>query len=227
MKTRILSFCAAAILSITAAHAQRPTAQIRAGLNLANISVNDEGEVSDANTLSSFQVGILGDIPLIGWLHLQPGVVFSGKGAKIQRGDEGDLDYYKATTNPYYIEIPATALLKIPLGGNSSFNAGVGPYLGIGVGGKRKLESTLLDTESNIKFSDDDPSTFNNEEGTGLGVMRRFDYGFNTTVGIEGKSLVLSANYGYGLAKLQSGTDSGEDNDNKHRVLSFTVGFKF
>jgi hypothetical protein len=33
-------------------------------------------------------------------------------------------------------------------------------------------------------------------------------------------------NYGLGLAKLQSGGNSSEDDRNKHRVLSFTVGFK-
>lgn len=217
-------FCAAAILSVSAAYAQRPALQVRAGLNLANVSTNDKGEVSDANTLSSFQVGVLGDIPLAGLFYLQPGVIYTGKGSKIER--DGTLGF-KATTNPFYIEVPVTGLVKVPMTPNSSFIAGVGPYLGIGVGGKRKIESTFLNTERKIKFSDDDPTTFDDEEGAALGVMRRFDYGFNTTVGIEGKSLVLSANYGYGLAKLQSGANSGEDNNNKHRVLSFTVGFKF
>lgn len=226
MKTRTILLSAAAFFLFTSTHAQRPTAQIRGGLNLANISVNDDGDVSDANQLASYQIGIVGDIPLVGMLHLQPGVLLSGKGAKVQRGNEGATNYYKATTNPLYVEIPATALLKIPIGGNSSFNAGFGPYLGIGVGGKRKIETAFVNSESDIKFSNDDPATFNNEEGTGFGVLRRFDYGLNTTVGIEGKSLVLSAQYGYGLAKLQSGTNSNADNNNKHRVLSFTVGFK-
>ncbi|RPD51732.1 MULTISPECIES: outer membrane beta-barrel protein [Chitinophagaceae] len=226
MKTRISVLCAAALLTFTSVQAQRPTAQIRGGLNLANISVNDDGDVSKSNQLASYQIGIVGDIPLVGMLHLQPGVIYTGKGAKVERGNEGAANYYKATTSPKYVEIPATAVLKIPIGANSSFNAGFGPYLGIGVGGKRKLETAFGSAESEIKFSDDDPTTFNNEEGTGFGVMRRFDYGFNTSVGLEGKSLVLSANYGYGLAKLQSGTNNNADNNNKHRVLSFTLGFK-
>jgi hypothetical protein len=77
-----------------------------------------------------------------------------------------------------------------------------------------------------IKFSNDDPTTFNQEEGTGLGVIRRFDYGVNGTAGIEGKSLVLGVNYGLGMAKLQSGTNSSADNNNKNRVLSITLGLK-
>ncbi|HYC30179.1 MAG TPA: hypothetical protein VEB42_15200, partial [Chitinophagaceae bacterium] len=69
--------------------------------------------------------------------------------------------------------------------------------------------------------------TFNEEEGAGLGIVRRFDYGLNGTAGIESRSMVLGVNYGLGLAKLQSGSNSGVDNNNKHRVLSFTLGFKF
>ena len=66
----------------------------------------------------------------------------------------------------------------------------------------------------------------NNEEGAGFGIMKRFDYGLNGTVGVEGKSTLFSVNYGLGLAKLQSGSNSSADNNNKHRVLSLTVGIK-
>jgi hypothetical protein len=56
--------------------------------------------------------------------------------------------------------------------------------------------------------------------------MKRFDYGLNGTAGFEGKQVVVSVNYGLGLAKLQSGSNSSEDANNKHRVLSFTLGFR-
>jgi hypothetical protein len=81
-------------------------------------------------------------------------------------------------------------------------------------------------TENSIVFSNDDPSTFSQEEGTGLGVLKRFDYGLNGGIGVEGRSAVISVNYGLGLAKLQSGSNSSGDNNNKHRVLSLTLGIK-
>jgi hypothetical protein len=56
--------------------------------------------------------------------------------------------------------------------------------------------------------------------------MKRFDYGLNATIGVQINRGMLSINYGYGLAKLQSGSNSSYDNDNKHRVLSLTAGFK-
>lgn len=81
-------------------------------------------------------------------------------------------------------------------------------------------------SKEKIEYSNDDPSTFNNEEGTGLGAMRRFDYGLNDTAGFELKNGLIAINYGYGLAKLQSGSKSSEDNRNKLRVISISVGFK-
>ncbi len=83
------------------------------------------------------------------------------------------------------------------------------------------------ESERDIKFSNDDPTTLSDEEGAGFGILKRFDYGLNGTVGIEGKSIVLGVNYGLGLAKLQSGSNSDADNNNKHRVFGISVGFKF
>ena len=95
---------------------------------------------------------------------------------------------------------------------------------------KIKLKERSLGLHSvvkkNIEWSDDDPSTLDQEEGTGFGIMKRFDYGLNGTAGIETKNILLSVNYGLGLAKLQSGSNSSDDDKNKHRVLSFSIGFK-
>ena len=230
MKMKFLLLSAAACFTTTFAMAQSG-AQIRAGLNLANVSTTKDGRVNDANQLTSFQVGIVTDIALGSVLYFQPGLVFSGKGAKTQSGDASTNNYSKATTNPYYIEVPANLLLKAPLGGGTKFFVGAGPYLGVGVSGKTKIENVRpvlgrSEVERNIEFSDDDPTTLDYEEGAGFGILRRFDYGLNGTAGIEGRSVVLGVNYGYGLAKLQSGANSNEDNNNKHRVVSITLGFK-
>lgn len=231
MKRKVLFMCLVFVyLLAVAANAQESSAWIRGGVNLANVSVTDNGNVDNAKMLTSFQVGIIGDVPFGKFISLQPGILFTGKGSKTQAGQPTDANYYRATTNPYYIEIPATLVLKAPVGDGAHFFAGAGPYLAMGIAGKNKTEGKSLGvsfkSESNIEFSNDDPTTFNYEEGAGFGIMRRFDYGLNGTIGVEGKSTVLSVNYGYGLAKLQSGSNSQADNNNKHRVLSVTLGFK-
>lgn len=225
---KFFSLCTTAIVFAITVNAQK--ARIQGGINLANISVTDNGRVDDSKMLSSFNVGIVGDIPLAPFVSLQPGVLYTGKGSKVQNGTEGTNGYYKQTFNPKYIEIPANIVFKTPGATGNRFFAGAGPYLAIGIGGKTKTEGQNLlgsyNVEREIRFSNDDPTTLNEEEGTGFNVVKRFDYGLNGVAGIETKSFVLSANYGFGLAKLQSGSNSAADNNNKHRVLSFTLGFK-
>ena len=217
------------IISVTS-FAQESAAWLKGGVNFANVSSDSKGEVDDANLLTSFHVGIMGDITIAKVLAIQPGLLFTGKGSKLQSGNPSDLNYYKATTNPLYIEIPVNAVIKLPIEKESNFFFGAGPYIAMGVGGKRKIEGKTVglaySNNEKIEYSNDDPTTFKTEEGAGLGVMRRFDYGLNGTAGFQLNGFLISVNYGYGLAKLQSGTNSSEDNMNKHRVLSLSVGFK-
>jgi hypothetical protein len=218
------------LVSVVSLHAQKTSsAIIKAGVNFANVSVEDDGDIDDAKMLTSFQVGIIGDFNLAPFLALQPGLIFTGKGSKTQSGDPGDASWYRATSNPYYLEVPVNLVFKTQ--GPVRFFAGAGPYLAMGVGGKNKTDGEVLGasfhSEDNIEWSNDDPTTLDYEEDAGFGIMKRFDYGLNVLAGIEVSNLVLSANYGLGLAKLQSGSNSSEDNNNKHRVFSLTAGFKF
>src|SRR5436190_22106650 len=229
MKQKLIIFYATFLLgTIATAHAQKSGAVLRGGVNIANVTTTNDGSIDKANSLTSFQVGIIGDIHLVSILYFQSGMVFTGKGSKTQSGNTSDATYYRATSNLYYIEIPANLVLKSP--GPVKLFAGAGPYLAIGVAGKNKVDGKFLgasfSSEKNIEWSNDDPSTFDYEEGAGYGIMKRFDYGLNGTSGIEMKKAVLSVNYGLGLAKLQSGSNSSADDKNKHRVLSFTVGVK-
>jgi len=227
-KIAILNFLFLFFTFITL-QAQKSSLILRAGVNIANVTTTNGGDVSDANSLTSFQAGFIGDIHLASIVYFQPGVLFTGKGSKTQQGNTSDATYYRATSNPYYIEVPANFVLKSPTG-PVKFFAGAGPYIAVGVGGKNKVDGKFLGTafhsEKNIEFSDDDPTTLNYEEGSGFGIMKRFDYGLNGTAGIEFKKTALSVNYGLGLAKLQSGSNSSEDDKNKHRVLSFTLGVR-
>ncbi|HET9746173.1 MAG TPA: porin family protein [Chitinophagaceae bacterium] len=217
-------------LIVLTVSAQKGSAVLRGGLNLANVSVTENGRIDDAKMLTSFQVGFIGDVQLAEFISLQPGLLVTGKGTKSQDGDPSDANYFKATTNPIYIEVPLNLVFKGPIGPDTKFFAGAGPYLAIGIAGKNKTEGKFLgasfSSEKDIEWSDDDPTTLDYEEGAGFGIMKRFDYGLNGTAGIETKNIVLSVNYGLGLAKLQSGSNSSEDDKNKHRVLSFTLGFK-
>ncbi len=219
------------LVTVTVVSAQKSSVFIKGGLgDLANVSIKENGDIDDARTLPSFHVGLQGDLAIIkNVLSIQPGILFTGKGSKIQSGEAGQNGYYRAVTNPYYIEVPVNVVLKLPLGADAKFFVGAGPYAAVGIGGKRKLDFQAIGITYNrtdkIEFSDDDPTTAG-EEGAGFGILRRFDYGLNGTIGFEGEKALFSVNYGLGLAKLQSGADNTADEQNKHRVLSFTVGFR-
>lgn len=222
----ILLGCSTALV----ATAQKGSAYLKGGLNIANVSTTNGGDIDDANALASFHVGFMGDLPVGKIFAIQPGLLLTGKGSKLQSGNPNDATYYKATTNPLYLELPVNAVIKFPLSNESSLFAGAGGYVAMGIAGKRKIEGKLLGTsfssKENIEFSNDDPTTFDNEESAGLGVMKRFDYGLNFTGGFQLDKVLLSINYGLGLAKLQSGSESSDNDRNKHRVLSLSIGFK-
>lgn len=226
-----LTFFSLFMLCASLMFAQKSSVFIKGGFNLANVSIKDDGSVDEAKALPSFHVGLQGDVPVIPeLLSIQPGLFLTGKGAKTQWGNTTDANYYRATSNPLYIELPVNVVVKVPLGDkDSKFFVGAGPYAAMGIAGKNKAEGKVFgvpfNSEENIEFSNDDPTT-SGEEGAGFGIMRRFDYGLNGTIGFEGKQALFSVNYGLGLAKLQSGTNNNADNNNKHRVLSFTIGFR-
>lgn len=229
MKTTICVLFAT-LFACVSSYAQESSLYLKAGVNLANISTTSSGRIDDANMLVSFHAGIMGDIPLGKYLAIQPGLLFTGKGAKTQTGKPGDNYYFKATSNPYYIEVPVNFVVNIPLESKTSaFFIGAGPYAAIGIAGKNKTEGNAglvsFSSKESIKFSNDDPTTFNQQEGAGLGIMRRFDFGLNGTAGFKLNNVLLAVNYGYGLTKINS-VEKNDDDKNKHRVLSVSVGFK-
>jgi hypothetical protein len=225
MKTTKLFFCAGLLsLCTLGAYAQKSSAIIRGGVNLANVSNKDNGSYNDANSLTSWQAGIIGDFEVTSFFAIQPGLLYTGKGIKWQNGQSGQAGYQKLSFNPQYLELPVNLVFKTPPA-SARFFAGAGPYVAMGIGGKFKGDG-VINFERKIEWSDDDPLT-SEEEGAGAFRAKRFDYGINALVGVELSNLVISANYGLGLAKIQSGANSSNDDNNKHRVLSFTLGYKF
>jgi hypothetical protein len=224
------------ILSIAAlAFTFGAMAQVRVGVkggwNLSTLTVNNSGNVDRDKSLSGFNIGVIADMPLVPRiLSFQPGVFYTTKGSKLVYGDESSGNYSKFTTRPTYIEVPLNFIGKVPVGTNASLFAGVGPYFAFGVGGKNTAYTTVAGvtttTESNIKWDDDTP--FNNgDPNKGYDKYKRFDWGGNVQVGAEISNVIISAQYGIGFAKINSGSDNSTDEKNKNRVFSVNIGYLF
>jgi hypothetical protein len=228
MKKLMLMLAVGAIA--TSSNAQDNKLYLKGGYNLANVSVTGDGAVDDARALSSFHAGLMVDLPIgAGFLSLQPGILYTGKGTKVENGKNTDASYFKSTTNPQYIEIPMNLVVNLPLADKESkFFVGAGPYAAMGIGGKNKVEGKIFGvgfkSEDKIEFSNDDPTTTGTEEGAGIGYMKRFDFGVNGTAGFAFKNVLLSINYGHGLTKLNSGADNEENDKFKNRVWSLSLG---
>lgn len=234
MKKFILSASALCLLTIAVNAQEKKSANeggvmLKGGVNLANISVTDNGRVDEANMLTSFHVGLGFDIPLAEGFSLQPALLFTGKGSKTEQGNPSSANYFKSTSNPLYVEVPFNFIGKIPLGEYSRLYVGAGPYAAVGVAGKNKVEGKVIgfasNSERDIVFSDDNPFT-RAEENAGYGKLKRFDYGFNAVAGLDFNKFAIGANYGYGLAKINSNTSNNANDKGKHRVLSFSIAVK-
>ncbi|HAO46832.1 MAG TPA: porin family protein [Ferruginibacter sp.] len=201
---------------------------LQGGLNLANITRTNDGQTEKNNILASFNAGIMGRWGLSKELDIETGLLFTGNGSKAETYFNGGNDYVKSTFNPYYIQAPLNAVVKIPVDKSSGVFFHAGPYIAMGVGGKSKRESkigplTSSSTET-IQFSNDDPFT-SQQDDAAYNKLKRFDFGLNFGGGFEFEHLILKVNYGLGLAKINSTEGNNSQNDkNKYRTLSFSVG---
>jgi hypothetical protein len=200
---------------------------IKGGLNLANVSTSSDGSINSANTRASFNVGLRGDLPLANFLSLQIGAEFTGKGSRAQYNSSLYTGTY--TFRPYYVEIPVNAVFKVPLGPGAAILVGGGVYGAMGVAGDYVTNVTSAvgssTSTSSIKWTDSGDITTGGENGSGAGVLRRYDFGMNYLAGVELGPVQITANYGMGLTKIYSTADNNNDN-NKNRVWSVNFGFR-
>lgn len=201
---------------------------ILGGLNLANITKTSSGQTENNNILTTFSVGGLGRFGLSKVVDLESGLLFTGRGSKAETYFNGGNDYVKSKFNPYYLELPLNLVVRVPIAFNSHLFFHGGPYIAMGIAGKSKMESKIgpiySSSEETIKFSNDDPFT-SQQDDAAYDKLKRFDYGINLGGGFQFKHLILRANYGLGLSKINS-TESNNnvDDKNKYRTISLSVG---
>jgi hypothetical protein len=188
---------------------------IRAGVNLQNINGKDfDGTKLENKLVPRFQGGVLVDIPLADQFYIQPGVLFSGKGAK-----EKDTDINVSLS---YLDIPVTFLFK-PVLGTGRMLLGVGPYVGFAIAGK---VSDADDNKQTIKFK----NSITAIESITDPYIRRMDAGANLLVGYEMSSkLSLQLNAQLGLAKINPEIEGASDDKTALRNTGFglSLGYRF
>jgi len=222
MKKITLVFIGA--LGLFTASAQSQTATVggttfgvRAGVNFQNINGRDASDDKLENKLATrFHVGANAEIPIAPEFYVQPGILFSTKGAKLADGFAGD-----PSLNLSYIEVPVNVLYKPTLGAGKLL-LGFGPYVAYGIGGKLKTEGA----DTDVKFkgtvkAGDDPNTV---------YYKPFDAGANFLFGYEfANRFSAQLNAQLGLVNINSGYDGIPDTDARSANTGFgvSVGYRF
>ncbi len=117
-------------------------------------------------------------------------------------------------TDLLYLDIPVSVKGMYTVAPSVQVYGKFGPYVGIGLTGKNKIEaeSKLLgkkETKTDFKW------------GSEAGEMNRFDYGLQMGAGIEVGGFLIEGIYKFSLGDI----DNMDLSNTKHHVLAISVGY--
>jgi hypothetical protein len=214
-KVLLLAFAATALTLTSNAQDDKTTFGVRAGVNFANQNGEIANSDLDLKLKTGFHIGVNAEIPVAPEFYLQPGLLFSTKGAKEDKGD--------GKINVSYVEVPVNFIYK-PTLGTGKLILGVGPYLGIAVGGKIKGDGADID----IDFKND----LNQSEATAFGTtkwyQKRLDFGGNLVAGYElSNKFSFQLNAQLGMANLFPKIMGEKPDNTKMKNTNFGVSFGY
>jgi len=213
MKSKVL-LLALATTALSLTSKAQVSFGVRAGINFQNLTgENAAGQDFDNSLKTGFNIGVNAEIPVVPDFYLQPGLLFSTKGARYEVHNADDWKYKLS-----YLEIPVNLLYK-PALGPGKLLLGFGPYIGIGVGGKVKRGSNSVD----VKFSNDVNSADYYRS------YKRMDFGGNLLAGYELSSKIsVQLNAQLGMTNLVPKVDGKKTGDKlKNTGFGFSVGYRF
>lgn len=214
----------AIVLSVFLFTTAKSQIYVQGGVNLSNITTNQQGQIQKNSSLTSFNAGILDRIDLKGSLYFETGLLFNGKGSK-SRINISSEDSYTATFNPFYLEVPADLVLRLSFPKKSKLFVDAGPYIAMGIAGQTKSEGNVGGVD--IKYSTDinfsNPKS--NDDGLAYSDLKRFDYGINLGAGLDFRTVLFKVDYGMGLSQVNATQiDPVSTDKNKYRTVSISLG---
>jgi opacity protein-like surface antigen len=171
----------------------KPRFGIKAGVNLAKLNIDDDESSTSWNATSktSFHGGLFANIPLGGALRLQPEIIYSGQGSKLNGpllSNTGTSENYEVDL--HYVNIP----IMFQLQGASGFYGELGPQVGFLVnaeqdrntGGSTDIKDWVKKTDFALGAG------IGYTTRVGLGVGARFNYSFSNVWNRDGSTSPLS-----------------------------------
>ncbi len=189
------------------------TFEIKGGLSMSNMMAKDDDRDydDDFKMKPGFHVGFNSIVPISGDLFFSGGLLFTTKGTKM---DVSDVTTKK---NLYYLDLPLNVMFQHELGGITLI-AQAGPYVGLGLFGKNKIDGKVLGVdiseEEDIEWGSDDDAD-----------LKRLDFGLTFGGGVALNNLTLGLSYDLGLANVSPSDNNGYKES--HRVLKLSLGYRF
>lgn len=216
MKAKIIFFTLATTLVAANLFAQTSFG-LRGGINFYNINGKDvNGDKLDNKIKTGFNVGVNAEIPVGIDFYLQPGVLFTTKGAKEVDGPDNSVSLA-------YVEIPVNFLYKPELG-TGRLLLGFGPYAAFGVGGSYKVSGA---GSRDVKFKGDITAA---EALSGDLYVKRFDAGGNLLFGYEfANKFSAQLNASLGLVNINPDVEGNQlgESSTKNTGFGVSVGYRF
>ncbi len=160
---------------------------VRAGMNVANVSVYDLSPDSKIgfHVAGVYQRLLTSSVPL----YLETGLSFSQKGCKIgpELGLSPEIGNIKA--NAMYLQIPVMVNYKFNIKDAVTLYPSAGFYYGLGIGGKIKGEGYHRDSFGKT------------------GVLKRSDFGMRVSATVEWKKFSLGIGYEFGFMNINKNFD--------------------
>lgn len=200
-------FAAIALFSVISVQAQNPTDLIqfgvKGGVNFSSV-VGDDFESPDTRT--SFNAGVLVEIPYSDRFSVQGEVLYSAQGFAVsEQGSVLGVPYdYDAEYQLGYIQVPILAKVYLVDG----LNVQVGPQVGFLI--NEEVDYQPTNDAGDVPVSEENSALNDINFGIAAGLEYKFDNGF-----------FVQGRYNYGITKLV------EDGNAHNSVIQAGVGFMF
>ncbi|MDT3740976.1 MAG: porin family protein [Candidatus Kapabacteria bacterium] len=191
---------------------------IKAGLNLSDMYNKRDQEEVQSNMKPGFHIGATAEFPISKMFAFESGILLSNKGYKVDISETqgGVTATIKQNVSMYYLDIPITAKLYLPVG-SAKFCFLAGPYLALGLSGTATTELTV---NGQTQKKDEDVNFGSDED-----ELKPLDYGLIFGAGIEFSNFTFGINYNLGLANLLNNTEFNSTIN--HKVIGISAGYKF
>ena len=197
------------MLSFGSLLAQESSVGIKGGINFANMSVDGS---NDENLKMGLMFGVFNKIPINESFAIQPELMYSSKGVKINYDDEAFIEG-ESKFKLSYIDVPVKLVFNL----SEDFEFQFGPYVGY-------LLSAGFENDGSIAGID-----VNSEDEIDRDNFNPWEFGLTGGLGFDFDPLVIGFSYNMGLSQVAKDDEPSELmlGEAKNSVIQVYAGIKF